>query len=91
MSPKAAVHVAALVPIHNADRETVKLSTNAEFLALIERSRQVVVVADASKLGRVAFAQICPVDRVHELITDVGAAPELVAGLEDSGIRVTTV
>jgi len=60
-------------------------------LALIERSRRVVVVADASKLGRVAFARICPVDRVHELITDVGAAPELVAGLEDSGIRVTTV
>ena len=60
-------------------------------LALIERSRHVVVVADASKLGRVAFAQICPTDRVHELITDVGADPEIVAGLEDSGIRVTMV
>lgn len=31
--------VAALVPIENADMETVALSTNPEFLALIERSR----------------------------------------------------
>ena len=32
--------VAALVPIENAHRETLSLSTNAQFLALIERSRQ---------------------------------------------------
>jgi antitoxin (DNA-binding transcriptional repressor) of toxin-antitoxin stability system len=31
--------VAALVPIENADLETVSLSTNREFLELIERSR----------------------------------------------------
>jgi antitoxin (DNA-binding transcriptional repressor) of toxin-antitoxin stability system len=31
--------VAALVPIDNADLETVSLSTNREFLELIERSR----------------------------------------------------
>lgn len=31
--------VAALMPIENADLETVTLATNAKFLALIERSR----------------------------------------------------
>ncbi len=31
--------VAALVPIENADLETVSLSTNREFLELIKRSR----------------------------------------------------
>jgi prevent-host-death family protein len=31
--------VAALVPIENTDLETVSLSTNREFLDLIERSR----------------------------------------------------
>jgi prevent-host-death family protein len=31
--------VAALVPIENADLETVSLSTNREFIDLIERSR----------------------------------------------------
>jgi prevent-host-death family protein len=32
--------VAALMPIENADEETVSLSTNRRFLALIERSRR---------------------------------------------------
>ena len=31
--------IAALVPLENIDWETVKLSTNPQFLALIERSR----------------------------------------------------
>ncbi len=31
--------VAALVPIENADLETISLSTNPAFIALIERSR----------------------------------------------------
>jgi len=30
---------AAVVPIHNADDETVSLSMNRKFLAIIERSR----------------------------------------------------
>jgi len=32
--------VAVIVAIHNADMETVSLSQNPEFLAIIERSRQ---------------------------------------------------
>jgi prevent-host-death family protein len=32
--------VAALVPICDADAETISLSTNPQFIALIERSRQ---------------------------------------------------
>jgi prevent-host-death family protein len=32
--------VAALMPVENADAETVSLSTNPKFLALIERSRR---------------------------------------------------
>jgi prevent-host-death family protein len=35
--------VAALVPIENADLETVSLSTNRQFMELIERSRARVV------------------------------------------------
>src|SRR5436309_2380550 len=42
--------------------------------SMIDRARHVVVVTDSSKLGRIAFAQICPIDRVDELITDDGAA-----------------
>jgi DeoR family transcriptional regulator of aga operon len=60
-------------------------------LALIERSEVVVVVADSSKIGRVAFAQICPIDRAHRLITDVGADSAALAELEEAGLEVTAV
>ena len=58
---------------------------------LIDRAKRAVVVADASKLGRVAFARICPIDRVHELITDAGADLEHVRELREAGVVVTVV
>jgi len=57
--------------------------------ALITRAQRVVVVADGSKLGRVAFARICTTTEVDEIITDSGADPEEVGRLEDAGLRVT--
>jgi DeoR family transcriptional regulator, aga operon transcriptional repressor len=59
--------------------------------ALIECSRSVVVVADSSKIGLVAFARICEVGEVGELITDRAADPSILAGLAEVGVRVTTV
>ena len=43
--------------------------------ALLRASRHVIVVADSSKIGQVAFARICPLAEVDELITDTGADP----------------
>jgi DeoR family transcriptional regulator of aga operon len=60
-------------------------------LALIDRARHVVVVADSSKIGRVAFAQICPIDRVDELITDASADPARLKGLREAGVDVVAV
>jgi DeoR family transcriptional regulator of aga operon len=59
--------------------------------SMIGRARRVVVVTDSSKLGRVAFAQICPVGEVDELITDDGAAPDVVRELTEAGVAVTLV
>jgi DeoR family transcriptional regulator of aga operon len=58
---------------------------------MIERARTVIVVADGSKLGRAAFARICDIDAVDEVITDASAAMESVAGLRDAGLTVTLV
>ena len=58
-------------------------------LALIERARHVVVVTDSSKLGRVAFAQICPVGVIDELITDDDAGASAIRELTDAGVSVT--
>jgi len=59
--------------------------------ALIERARQVVLVADASKLGRVAFARICPLSAVHELVTDGDADPDGLRSLREAGLETTVV
>ena len=49
------------------------------------------VVADSSKIGHVAFARICPVDRVHQLITDRGANVRALRALRDAGVVVDAV
>jgi DeoR family transcriptional regulator of aga operon len=59
--------------------------------AMIERARRVVVVTDSSKLGRAAFARICAIDAVDELITDAAAPPVAVEQLRAAGVVVTAV
>ena len=59
--------------------------------ALIDRARRVVVVADSSKLGQVAFARICGLDDVDELITDSDAAADEVEAVRAAGLEVTLV
>ena len=56
---------------------------------MIERARHVVVVTDSSKLGRVAFSEICRLDAVDELITDEGASAEAIRDLTEAGVTVT--
>jgi DeoR family transcriptional regulator of aga operon len=58
--------------------------------ALIERAGRVIVVTDGSKLGAVAFARICAISAVDELIT-AGADPAAVAILREMGLAVTQV
>ena len=56
--------------------------------AAIATGRRLIVVADASKLGRVAFARICPLGRVDVLVTDDSAPPDTLAALEAAGLEV---
>jgi DeoR family transcriptional regulator of aga operon len=59
--------------------------------ALIERASRVVVVADGSKLGRVAFVSICPISAVHELVTDGEADARELQSLRDAGLGLTVI
>ncbi|MBO8142397.1 MAG: DeoR/GlpR transcriptional regulator [Firmicutes bacterium] len=58
---------------------------------LVERSREVWVLADHSKLGKVTPAVIGPVSRMTRLITDAGAPDDFVASLREQGIDVVVV
>jgi DeoR family fructose operon transcriptional repressor len=49
--------------------------------SMLEIARQVIVVADHSKLGRTTTSTIAPLDRVHVVITDNGADPVIVEEL----------
>lgn len=55
------------------------------------RARRVVILADSSKLGRHAFARVCPIERVETLITDTGATDAVVAPFGKANVRVVRV
>src|SRR5580658_8134369 len=55
---------------------------------MVKQSKQVIVAADSSKIGKVSPAFICPGNEVHILITDTGAPAELLATFERQGIRI---
>jgi DeoR family transcriptional regulator of aga operon len=55
------------------------------------RARHVVIAADASKLGRRAFARICSVEQIDTVVTGDGADPSAVAALRDAGVDVHLV
>jgi DeoR/GlpR family transcriptional regulator of sugar metabolism len=56
--------------------------------AAARSARRRVVVADATKLGRVAFARIGPMDLADVLITDDSAAEDQLAALRAVGVNV---
>ena len=68
--------------------EEIEAHTNN---AMIQRAREAVVVADGSKVGKIAFARICEAAAVDELITDESADQSAVAALVSAGIRLTFV
>jgi DeoR family transcriptional regulator, aga operon transcriptional repressor len=55
---------------------------------LMDRARTRIVLADATKLGKVALARVCEIARVDILITDTRADPDVVTALQRSGCEV---
>jgi DeoR family transcriptional regulator, aga operon transcriptional repressor len=64
----------------------VEAATNR---AMIGRAQRVIVVADGSKVGKLALARICGAQEVDELITDPSADATELARLEAAGVTVT--
>lgn len=59
--------------------------------AMVQQSREKIVVVDHSKLGVTAPHLFCPVKDVHRLITDTAATDEMIAGFIQKGIDVRRV
>src|SRR6202451_3340111 len=61
------------------------------FRAMVKQAKEVVVVADSSKLGIVTPSLICPIEDVDVLVTDAGASDEMVAVFTQREIKVIRV
>ncbi|RPI06768.1 MAG: DeoR/GlpR transcriptional regulator, partial [Actinobacteria bacterium] len=59
--------------------------------AAVASVRRCIVVADASKLGKVTFAQVCSIERVETVVTDSSASREDVDALTARNIEVVVV
>lgn len=66
---------------YNLDDARVKRSALAG-------ARRCVVVADSSKLGKVAFARICSLEPVDVLVTDARATGDALAPIHSAGVEV---
>jgi DeoR family transcriptional regulator of aga operon len=77
----------------DAERGATSLETEEALVyrKMLKQSKQVIIAADSSKLGKVSPAIICPASEIHVLITDTGATPEAVAPFERQGIRIIRV
>jgi DeoR family transcriptional regulator of aga operon len=58
------------------------------FRAMVKQARQVIVVADSSKLGVVTPSLICPIEDVDILVTDEGADQKATAEFTRRGTKV---
>ena len=70
---------------------TIEPDEAAVFRVMAGQSRQVVVIADSSKVGMVSPAVICSASEMDVLITDDGVSDELVAGFARIGVKVVVV
>jgi DeoR family transcriptional regulator of aga operon len=63
----------------------------AVFRAMTRHAKQVVIVADSSKVGMTSPAVICPVTDIDILITDDGVSNDAVKAFKRKGVQVVNV
>lgn len=55
---------------------------------ILNQAREVILVADHTKCGKVASAFVAPLNRVNYFITDIHTPPEFLEGVRAQGVRV---
>jgi len=70
---------------------TIEADEAAVFRAMTRQAKQVIVVADSSKIAMVSPALICAVTDIDILITDSGIASDALAGFRANGVQVVAV
>jgi DeoR/GlpR family transcriptional regulator of sugar metabolism len=58
---------------------------------ILAAGRQVIVLADHTKCGRVSSGFLAPLTRLHTLITDTGTPSEFLERVKELGVNVLAV
>lgn len=56
--------------------------------AILQAGREVILLADHTKFGRVAAARLAPLESVHTLVTDSETPPDFLDAARERGLRV---
>jgi DeoR family transcriptional regulator of aga operon len=59
--------------------------------AILKSGKEVIVVADHTKINTVSIAYLAPVNSIQRLITDQQSSPDFVSALSDRGVAVIVV
>jgi DeoR family transcriptional regulator, aga operon transcriptional repressor len=59
--------------------------------AILKVGREIIVVADHTKMGCVSAAFVAPVSAIHRLVTDIDIDMDFVSALVEKGIQVITI
>ncbi len=86
MMDRVFLGVCGIDPEHGAT--TIEADEAAIFRAMTRRAKQVIVVADSSKVGMISSRSYLPGQRYRHLITDDGISEEAIRAFERSGIRL---
>lgn len=85
---KVIMGIRALDPDEGLTNDYVPETTTAR--TILDAGKEVIIVADHTKCGRVSVAFVAPITVVNTLITDAEIAPELRNDFALKGIRVLT-
>ena len=78
--------------IHPQHGLTVIESDEALILnEMVKHAKQVIAVADSSKLGMVSAMRVCTPNQINTIITDDSADPDVIVEFQRQNIRVITV
>ncbi|MMZ69295.1 Glucitol operon repressor [compost metagenome] len=58
---------------------------------MVEIADEVILLADSSKFGQQALTHVTDLSRVNTIVTDQGIHEDILAGLKERSITVTTV
>ena len=86
---KAFIGACGVDPVRGAT--TIEPDEAAVFRFMARQAKQVVVVADSSKIAMISPALICPVADIDVLITDSGITSEALASFKANGVQVIAV